>query len=139
MDTPSENVAKLQKAYERWHETKGASVPDWLAIVSDDVILRSPGDVAAGSAFTGGHKGKGAVEAYFSGLNADWEMVHYTVDEFIEQGDRVVVLSRVAFKSRKTNKVATSAKADVFRFRGGEVVELVEFFDTFAAVSATQT
>ena len=57
----------------------------------------------------------------------------------IAQDDRVVVVSRVAFKSRITGKVAQSPKADIFRFRDGKIVEFIEFFDTAAAAAATQS
>ena len=69
---------------------------------------------------------------------ADWELIHFTPEEFIADGDRVVVLSSVAFRFRATGKVAESPKADVFRFRDGKIVEFFEFFDTARAFAATR-
>lgn len=46
-------------------------------------------------------------------------------------------LSSVAFRHRKTGKVAESPKADVFRFRDGLIVEFAEFFDTARALADT--
>jgi ketosteroid isomerase-like protein len=131
-----DNVEKLRKAYHQWDESKGGSVPNWLELMTDDVTLWTAGDGAAPLEFTAGRRGKPDIEAYFAGLKADWEMVHFTTKEFIAQGDRVVVLSDVEFKSTKTGKVAKSPKADVFRFRDGQIVEVMEFFDTHAAVTA---
>jgi ketosteroid isomerase-like protein len=37
-----------------------------------------------------------------------------------------------------TGKTAQSPEADIFRFRDGKIVEFVEFFDTAAAVAASQ-
>ena len=138
MSTPDENVANLRHAYKQWHDTRGGSVQTWLDLMADDVRMRSITDGAGGMEFTKANAGKAAVVAYFDGLAADWEMIHFNADEFIAQGDRVVVLSVVAFRHRKTGKVAESPKADVFRFRDGQVVEFFEFFDTAAALAATR-
>ncbi|HEX4609481.1 MAG TPA: nuclear transport factor 2 family protein, partial [Urbifossiella sp.] len=85
-----------------------------------------------------GNDGKAGAERYFAGLAAEWEMVRFTPTEFIAQGDRVVVLSDVAFCYRPTGKVAESPKADVFRFRDGRIVEFFEFLDTAAAHAVTR-
>ena len=138
MSTPDENVAKLRHAYRQWHDTRGGSVQTWLDLMADDVRMRSGPEGKAGMDFTRPGAGKAAAEAYFAGLAADWEMIHFNADEFIAQGDRVVVLSLVAFRFRATGKVAESAKCDVFRFRGGKVAEFFEFFDTAAALAATR-
>ena len=50
----------------------------------------------------------------------------------------MVASSQVAFRSRATGKVVTSRKADVFRFRNGLLVEVIEFFDTNAAAVANR-
>ena len=62
-----------------------------------------------------------------------------TPTEFIADGDRVVVLSTCAFRHRGSGKVAESPKADVYRFRDGQIVEFFEFFDTAAAFAATRS
>jgi ketosteroid isomerase-like protein len=138
VDTTGANVGKLRRAYQMWNDTRGASVSEWLGLMADDVTLRTVGDGVAGLEFTKGRHGKGEAQGYFAGLAADWEMVHFTPEEFIAQGDRVVVLSNVAFRNRKSGKVSESPKADVFRFRDGRIVEFVEFFDTLGAVAATR-
>jgi ketosteroid isomerase-like protein len=102
--------------------------------MAEDVTMRSVTDGASRMAFTRARLGLAAA-AYLAGLVADWELVHFTPHEFIAAGDRVVVLSAVAFRHRGTGKVAESPKADVFRVRGGRVVE---FFDTARALAATR-
>lgn len=134
----SDNVAKLRHVYRRWHDTRGGSVQDWLDVMADDATLRSLSGGADEMPYTAARSGKDGVAAYFAGLAVDWEMIHYTADEFIEQGDRVVVLGTCAFRFRKTGKVVESPKVDVFRFRDGKVVEAVEFFDTARAHAATR-
>jgi ketosteroid isomerase-like protein len=138
VSTSDENVTKLRHAYQQWHDTRGGSVQTWLDLMADDVRMRSIIDGAGGMEFTRANAGKAGVKSYFEGLATDWEMIHFNADEFIAQGDRVVVLSLVAFRYRKTGKVAESPKADVLRFRDGKIVEFFEFFDTAAALAATR-
>ena len=139
MDTSHDNVGKLRKAYQLWHDTRGGSVQHWLDLMADDVRMRSITAGAPEMAFTKANHGKSDAARYFAGLAADWEMIHFTPEELIAQGDRVVVLSQVAFRFKKTGRVAESPKADVFRFRDGRIVEFFEFFDTAAALAATRS
>jgi ketosteroid isomerase-like protein len=138
LDESLDNVGKLRRAYQFWHDTRGGSAQHWLNLMADDVKVRSITAGAPGVAFTKANDGKAEAAQYFAGLAADWEMIHFTPTEFIAQGDRVVVLSTCAFRYRKTGKVAESPKADVFRFRDGWVVEFFEFFDTAQVLAATR-
>jgi ketosteroid isomerase-like protein len=138
VDGPLDNVGKLRQAYQLWHDTRGGSAQHWLDLMADDVRMRSLTAGTPEMAFTKANHGKDEAARYFAGLAADWEMVHFTPAEFIAQGDRVVVLSTCAFRHRQTGKVAESPKADVFRFRGGRIVEFFEFFDTARALAATR-
>ena len=138
MSATHDNVAKLRTAYQLWNDTRGGSAQHWLDLMADDVNSRSLPGGTPPMEFTRANTGKAQMAEYFAGLAADWEMVHFTPEEFIADGDRVVVLSSVAFRFRKTGKVAESPKADVFRFRDGKIVEFVEFFDTARAFAATR-
>ena len=106
--------------------------------MADDVTMRSVTAGAAGMDFTKANHGKAEAVQYFAGLAADWEMIHFTAEDFIVEGDRVVVLSTCGFRYRKTGKVAESPKADVFRFRDGQIIEFFEFFDSARALAATR-
>ena len=59
------------------------------------------------------------------------------MDEYIAQGDRVVVIGRMAWRNRATGKVAETPKLDVWRLRDGKAVDFVEFYDTARAAAAT--
>jgi uncharacterized protein len=132
------NMRKLREAYRRWHETRGGSADQFLELLADDVVLRSLAGGAPGLEWTCDRGGKADAAAYFAGLIAEWEMVHFTPEDFIADGDRVVMVGRRAFRHRRTGKVVESPKADVMRFRGGRIVECMEFYDTARAIAATQ-
>ncbi len=138
MDGKLDHVGKLREAYQLWHETRGGSVKHWMDLMADDVTMQAVSGGKPDMPFTKANRGKAEAEQYFSGMAADWEMIHFTPTEFIADGDRVVVLSTVAFRYKKTGKIAESPKADVFRFRDGQIVEFFEFFDTASAFAATR-
>ena len=104
MGTPSDNVARLKSVYRQWHESKGASVKAWLDIMADDVRCYSLAAGAPSAEFTAPISSKKDFERYFKGLLDDWEMIHYTTDEFVAEGDRVAVLGSTAWRNRMTGR-----------------------------------
>jgi uncharacterized protein len=131
-----ELLERLRAAYRAWHDTRGKSVDTWMALMADDVEIRSAGDGAPGMEFSAPRKGKAALQGYFSALAADWDMVHYTAEEFLADGDRVAVFGRCAFKNRRTGKTAETAVANLWWFRDGLAVEFFELYDTAKAFAA---
>ncbi len=73
---------------------------------------------------------------YFAGLARDWEMISYRVDQFVAQGDRVVMLGHCSWRAKKTGKVVATPKADAWRFADGKAIEFYEYFDTAQVVQA---
>jgi ketosteroid isomerase-like protein len=136
MGPEAENVSKLREAYRLWHETRGASLDHWLELMADDVVFRSLAGGAPGLDFTRDCQSRDQVSRYFAELGADWEMVHYTVDALIADGDRVAMLGSCAWVHRATGQTVETPKADFHRFRDGKIVEFFEFFDTARALAA---
>jgi uncharacterized protein len=134
MSTEDSNVTVLKEAYRQWHDTKGGSVDQWLALMSDDVKFRSLAEGAKPMEFTRTSSCKNDVERYFAGLTGEWEMIYYCVDEYIAQGERVAALGSCSFKHRKTGKVLETPKADFHRFRDGKICEFFELYDTAQAI-----
>ena len=133
-----EDVDRLKEVYRRWNESKGASVEDWLNIMSPTIKMKSLGQGKPGMEFTMDISSRDELERYFKGLAEDWEMVHYTPKQFIVGGDRVVMLGRCSWRHRKTGKVIDTPKADFSTFKDGRIVEFYEFYDTAQTLAATQ-
>ena len=131
-----DTLAKLKDAYQQWHDTRGHGVDAWMALMADDVDMRSVADGAPGMEFSARRKGKQTLHGYFSALVADWEMIHYTPAEFLVDGDRVAVFGSCAYRNRKTGKVAETHVANLWRFRDGLAVEYFELYDTARAFAA---
>ncbi|MBR1249276.1 nuclear transport factor 2 family protein [Bradyrhizobium sp. AUGA SZCCT0169] len=139
MSNEAANVAILKDAYRQWHESKGGSVEQILSICDPDISWDSvPRGQVPVLAFAKQYESREALRAYFGGLLNDWEMVSYTIDEYIAQGDAVVARGSCAWTNKKTGKVADTPKVDFWRFRDGKAVEFYEYFDT-AAVAAAAT
>ena len=136
MGNEATNVDLLKNAYARWHDTKGGSVDIWLGLLDDDIKFGSVAAGAAHVAFATNYNNKQALGAYFEGLLNGWDMLHFTVDEFIAQGDSVVMRATTSWMNKHTKKVFTTPKLDFWRFRDGKAVEFFEYFDTAGAQAA---
>jgi ketosteroid isomerase-like protein len=129
------NVEKLKQAYAGWHNTKG-DARVWFDLMADSIIMGSIGNGAQGLEFSRTRVSRDDALGYFSDLARDWSMVHYRMDEYIADGDRVVALGECCWKHRHTGKVVTTPKADVWRFDNGRAVDFYEYYDTLQAASA---
>jgi ketosteroid isomerase-like protein len=138
MGNEPKNVDILKEAYARWHDSKGGSVDHWMGLVADDIQFGSLPEGAPPVAFATRYTNRDALRGYFEGLLSDWEMIHYTVDEFVAQGECVFMRGSTAWRNKRTGKAVDTPKADFWRFRDGKAVEFYEYFDTarvFAAAS----
>jgi uncharacterized protein len=130
------HVSLLREAYQKWHDTQAGSVDHWLGLMSDDIQFRSLAGGAAKMEFTSTSTCKDEVKQYFAELTNQWSMIHYTVDEFIAQNDRVVALGSCSFRHKKTGKILETPKADFHKFRDGKICQFFEFYDTAQAIAS---
>ena len=84
-------------------------------------------------------EGRDGVKQLFSELGNYWESFTITPDEFIEQGDTVVVLSHSESKAKDTGKEAKLPWVHVWHFSDGKVVEVQALVDTALAADALGT
>ena len=132
------NVEILKEAYRQWHDTKGNSVDRFFAFFDEDIAFGSIPRGAPPLEFAKQYNSKAELREYFDGLRKNWEMIHYTIDEYVAQGDAVVARGSCAWTHKKTGKAVETPKLDFWRFRHGKAVEFYEFFDTAKVVRATE-
>ena len=130
MSNEAANVAILKDAYHQWHESKGGSVEELLSICDPTINWDSIPQGAAPLEFATQYKGRDKLQGYFSQLLAEWQMIHYTIEEYVAQGDAVFARGSCAWTNKKTGKVADTPKVDFWRFKDGKAVEFYEYFDT---------
>src|SRR5256885_8182246 len=136
MGNEARNVEILKDAYARWHDTKGGSADHWLGLVAEDIRFGSLAQGPPVAKFATNYSSREALRGYFDGLLADWEMIHYTVDEFVAQGDAVFMRGSTAWRNKRTRKVVDTPKVDFWRFRDGKAVEFYEYYDTAGLIAA---
>jgi ketosteroid isomerase-like protein len=130
----SQHVDMLRTAYAAWAQSRGAGVDQWMSMLTDDAEVGSIADGAPGWEFTKGGTGKAAARAYLEGLTSQWEMIEFAIDEYVEQGDRVVALGRAAWRSRSNGHELRTRLAGVWGFRGDQADRYFEFYDSAGLV-----
>jgi hypothetical protein len=131
MSDEARNVEVLKAAYDRWRETKGASVDDWMKVCADNMAFGSLAQGRAENArYLTAYSSRDALKEYFGGLARDWEMLDWKVNQYIAQGDSVAVVSHCTWKFKKTGKTVATPKVDIWKMAGGKAVEFYEYFDT---------
>lgn len=132
-----DNVGILKRGYELWSESKGEASEYWFELMDDNVCWASTVDERSpGMEFAVDCQSKEGVVQYFETLAKTWEMENCHVEEYIAQGDRVVVLGSCKWKNRSTGKSVETKKVDVFRMSDGKIVDFREYYDTAKAIAA---
>ncbi len=138
MSTEQENVEILKEAYARRNDSVGGSAEYWLSLMSEEVHLVSLAEGRDGAGFTATCCSRRDVKRYLEGFAAEWEMMHYLVDDYIAQGERVVAIGECAWRNRRTGKVTETPKIDIWRFSDGKIVSMNEYYDTEKLLAAAQ-
>jgi ketosteroid isomerase-like protein len=130
MSEETRNVEILKEAYRLWHETKGKSVTHWISICADAIQFGSLAQNLRSVPYMTAYSDVTTLARYFAGLAVDWEMIEFRPENFVAQGDRVVMLGRCSWRAKRSGKVVWTPKADSFRMRNGKIIEFYEYFDT---------
>ena len=137
MSEEATNTVMLKACYDQWDSSKGGSIDAWMGILAEDIDFRS---LAMGCdpciGFTRPRSSRAEVRGYLEELVRDWEMIHFTVDNYIAQGDCVAAIGSTAWRNRGTGREVGTQKADIWRFRDGKAVAFFEFYDTAAMLDA---
>jgi len=131
-----DNLSKLKRAYQRWHDTKGADQKAWLDLMSDSVHIVSTGGETRALAFAQERRSKQEAAAYLASVLADWSMEHWTPEVFVADSDTIAMFGRCAWTHKRTGKRAEVSISHLWQFDNGEVVALTEIFDTARAIAA---
>jgi ketosteroid isomerase-like protein len=91
-----------------------------------------------GIPFSGKRQGRDAVAAFFRLVNELQELREFRPDEFIAQGDRVVVMGHYEWTVKATGVEFGCDWCHVFQIAGGEISKFTEFTDTHKAAVAYQ-
>jgi uncharacterized protein len=127
-----ENIELVRKAY---LDFKSGNIPALLEACSHDVDWLIPGPQSV-VPFVGHRRGRQQVADFFAGLAQSQVPQEFEPQEFIGDGDRVVVLGHQRWQVKSTGRVYEDDWAQVFWIQGGKIVRFREYHDTEAEASA---
>ena len=131
-----DNLAKVKAGYAAWNDHKGNSLDVWREIMDESFHITSMAEGTAGLAFAVDRKSREGSLKYLAGIFDEWEMVHYTPEIFVSDGENVSMFGKCAYRYKKTGKVAECRVANLWRFKDGKAIELTDVWDTAAAARA---
>jgi len=126
-----ENRQLVQQAYQ---SVMARDFQSFLNLLADDVHWVMP--EVTNVPFAGTWHGRQQVAQFFSRMAEVQDIVEFEPEEFIAQGDKVVVLGRFTMRVRGTGKDARSGWAHVWKLEGGKVSYMREYVDTLAVSRA---
>lgn len=131
MSSEQNNVQVVQQAYAAIGR---GDIPALLAMMTEDVEIELPGPSEI--PFSGTYSGYDGVGRFFQAIGTSADIRDFEPDEFIAQGDRVVVLGRERLTAKTTGRSWETDWAMVWHVRDGKIARLREFHETGAIAAA---
>lgn len=128
-----ENTRIVQQAYENF---KNGDISALLDLFSEDIDWHLP--EIENASFSGKHKGRTGVAGFFQSLAEAQDVLSFNPQEFIAQGDKVVVLGDYSWRVKSTGREFGSDWAHVWTVKDGKLAGFKEYTDTAAASIAHQ-
>jgi ketosteroid isomerase-like protein len=125
------NTDLVQRAYQNF---KAGDIQSFLNVLAEDVQWQLP--EMANVPFGGTWQGRRQVGQFFSKMAEVQDVVEFEPEEFIAQGDKVVVLGRFTMRIKATGRDSCSAWAHVWTLQGKVVSSVREYVDTLAVSRA---
>ena len=128
----SQNTDVLSRGFDAF---TGGDTETVMATFADDIRWEGPNseDLPGG----GVHEGKEAVMQALGRIFESWESFSATIDEFVEQGDAVVVLGHTEGRTRAGNDIKTPF-VHIWRMRDGHGREVQVLSDTLEVARALE-
>jgi len=126
-----ENTKLVKRIYELF---KSGDIEGFLDMLSDDITWETP--KVENSPFRGKISGKENFIKWMTEYSEAEEMTVFEQDEFIAQGDRVVVLGHGEIRTKATNKEYATNFVHIMTVKDGKITEFLELLDTAAAEKA---
>jgi ketosteroid isomerase-like protein len=127
-----ENVQIVKTAYDAF---KSGDIPSLLNLLAENVEWIQPGPPET-IATAGERHGPEQVAQYFALVNETFNVEQFEPQEFIAQGEKVVVLGHYRRRVKATGKLDESEWVHVFTVRGGKIEKHRAYADTAATLAA---
>ncbi|MCJ8156454.1 nuclear transport factor 2 family protein [Sphingomonas sp. LaA6.9] len=137
MATLPSAAEQVRHAYARWHESRGATADLFLDMMAPDIEMYTVMAPDTPSPIAGANVGIDAARVYFDALAQDWEMIGFPTEQVVGDGDTVVWIGSCHWRYRPSGEEVETPKVDIWRFRDGKAVRLLEMFDSLAFARTT--
>jgi ketosteroid isomerase-like protein len=127
-----ENVQVVQAAFAAFGS---GDIPGLLKMLTPDISWRAAGPPQI-LPWAGSFQGPEQVGKFFTGLDSAVTFQKFEPQEFIAQGDRVVVLGQSEEKLKANGQVVKPNWVMVFKLRNGKIADYQYLDDTAAWVAA---
>ncbi|HMC06640.1 MAG TPA: nuclear transport factor 2 family protein [Solirubrobacterales bacterium] len=132
--TEEEKMSNLDNLKQGYEAFKRGDLDASTENFADDIEWENPNAPQLPNAGT--IKGKEDVKAFFAETPQYWSKFEINADEFIEQGDTVVVLGHTDAEGKDTGKSVKAPFVHVWRFGGDQVTRVQVLFDTALVADA---
>ncbi|QDA60922.1 nuclear transport factor 2 family protein [Hymenobacter jejuensis] len=127
-----QNTQTVQEGYALFGK---GDIPNLLNLYTDDVEFIIPGS-AETVPFAGVYRGKEQVATFFAKLHDAIDYERFEPQNYIAQGDRLVVLGFSKGKVRATGRTDEEEWAHSFIMQDGKVARFQAYLDTEASMKA---
>lgn len=112
------------------------NIPGVLAVFDPKIEWTETEGLPYGGTYIGHSE---LVEKVFMRLGTEWDGFKVTPKEFLEAGERVIVLGQSSGTYKATGKSFRADFAHVWTLRGGKAVKFVQYVDTALVQKAVQS
>jgi uncharacterized protein len=119
---------------ERYDAFQRGDLEETLGLAHDDLLWQ--GTTVENVPGAGQHRGKEALVRMIAAIPEQWEDFRLSADQFVEEGDTVVVLGHVDAKAKATGRPVKVPFAHVITFEDGKVRRMTSLADTAIFVAA---
>jgi uncharacterized protein len=130
----ADNTRVVQQMYAAFGR---GDMPALLSVLADDVDWHWQMAGPANLPYAGRWRGREQVAQFFTAISETVEVQQFEPQEFIAQGDTVVVLGHERSCARSTGRAFEQEWAHVYALRDGKVVRFRAYEDTAAQVAAS--
>lgn len=128
----NDNLAVLREGYRNF--AKG-DIPAVLEVFEPDIEWTE----AEGFPYGGTYKGPDDImENVFMKLGTEWDGFSVAPDEFIDAGDKIIVLGKYSGTYKETGKSFKADFAHVWTLKDGKAAKFVQYTDTALVQKALQ-
>ena len=105
----SEKFERLKAGYAAWHERKGDALDVWREMMDERFSLLSMNEATPGLGFAVDRHSREDALAYLGGIFKEWEMVHYTPETFVADGDNIAMFGTCAYRNKRPARSRSAA------------------------------